>query len=56
MNSAANFTKLKKNNKYFWVFEFLQQERKKKQTKQNIFGFFKYQTENREQSKPKLEN
>jgi hypothetical protein len=25
-------------------------------TKQNTFGFFKYQTENREQSKPKLEN
>jgi hypothetical protein len=56
VNSATNFTKPKKNNTYFFGFLILQQEQKETTTKQNIFGFFNYQTENREQSKPKLEN
>ena len=43
LHSAENFTKQKKNNKYFWVFEFLKQEQKKQATKQNVFGFFEMQ-------------
>jgi hypothetical protein len=56
LNSATNFTKPKKNNKYFGfsIFE-TRTEGNSKQSK--IFlDFFKLQTENREQSKPKLEN
>jgi hypothetical protein len=45
LNSVTNFTKPKKNNKYFWVFKFCNKNGRKQQTKQNIFGFFKYQTE-----------
>jgi hypothetical protein len=45
LKSATNFTKPEKNNKYFWVFEF--KTRRKKQAKQNLFGFFEYQTKNR---------
>jgi hypothetical protein len=47
LNSVANFTKPEKKNKYFWVFEFLNKNGRKQQTKQNLFGFFEYQTENR---------
>ena len=39
LKSAANFTKLKKNNKYFWVFKFKTRTERNKQTKQNLFGF-----------------
>jgi hypothetical protein len=46
-NSIANFTKLEKNNKYFWVFEFLEQEQKETANKANSFWIFKNQTENR---------
>ena len=48
LNSAANFTKPKKNNKYFWVFEFKTRTEENKQTKQNLFGFLN--------NKPKLES
>jgi hypothetical protein len=41
LNSATNFTKPKKNNKYFWVFELWNKNGRKQQTKRNIFGFFK---------------
>jgi hypothetical protein len=37
LNSATNFTKPKKNNKYFWGFRFLKQERKKIANKAEIF-------------------
>jgi hypothetical protein len=56
LNSVANFTKPEKNNKYFWVFEFKHRNKiNNKQSKKNL-DFFEYQTENRKQSKPKLEN
>jgi hypothetical protein len=56
LNSATNFTKPEKNNKYFWIFEFEHKNKRKQQTKQNLFGFFEYQTENGKPSKPKQEN
>jgi hypothetical protein len=39
MNSVENFTKPEKNNKYFWVFEFMHKNNRKQQTKQNLFDF-----------------
>jgi hypothetical protein len=48
LNSAANFTKLKKNNKYFWFFDFATRtEGKSKQS--NFFLDFS-------NTKPKIEN
>jgi hypothetical protein len=47
LNSAANFTKLEKNNKYFGVFEFLRQEQKETANKAKSFWIFEYQTETR---------
>jgi hypothetical protein len=48
LNSATNFTKPKKNNKYFWVFDF--ETRIKGNSKQSkIFLDFSY-------TKPKIEN
>jgi hypothetical protein len=40
MNSATNFTKPKKNNKYFWVFDFLKQEQKETANKEKYFWIF----------------
>jgi hypothetical protein len=37
LNSATNFTKPKKNNKYFWVFDFFFKRAKGKCKKSNIF-------------------
>jgi hypothetical protein len=48
--------KTEEEQQIFLGFRILKQKRKETQTKQNVFGFFKYQTENGEQSKPKLEN
>jgi hypothetical protein len=48
--------KTRKEQQIFLDFRILKQEQKETTTKQNIFGFFKYQTENKKQSKPKLEN
>jgi hypothetical protein len=48
--------KIEEEQQIFLGFRFLKQERKGQQRKQNNFGFFKHQTENREQSKPKLES
>jgi hypothetical protein len=48
--------KTKEEQQIFLGFRFLKQEQKEIANKQNIFGFFKYQTENREQSKSKLED
>jgi hypothetical protein len=45
LNSAANFTKPKKNNKYFWVFDFLKQERK--ETANRVKYFWIFQASNR---------
>jgi hypothetical protein len=47
LNSAASFTKPEKNNKYFWVFEFLRQEQKETTNKAKSFWIFEYQTETR---------
>jgi hypothetical protein len=47
LNSAADFTKLEKNNTYFWVFKFLKQEQKETTNKTNAFWIFEYQTETR---------
>jgi hypothetical protein len=55
LNSAANFTKPEKNNKYFWVFEFFKQEQKETTYKAKSFWIFEYQTETRRYSKPILE-
>jgi hypothetical protein len=40
LNFVANFTKPEKNNKYFWVFEFLKQEEKETANKANSFSIF----------------
>jgi hypothetical protein len=40
LNSAANFTKPEKNNKHFWVFEFLRQEQKETANKAKSFWIF----------------
>jgi hypothetical protein len=40
LNSVANFTKLEKNNKYFWVFEFFKQEQKEISNKAKYFWIF----------------
>jgi hypothetical protein len=40
LNPAANFTKLEKNNKYFWVFEILKQEQKETTNKAKSFWIF----------------
>jgi hypothetical protein len=40
LNSATNFTKPKKNNKYFWVFDFLNQEQNKIANKAKYFWIF----------------
>jgi hypothetical protein len=48
--------KIEEEQQIFLGFRILQQEQKETTNNQNIFGFFKYQTENRKQSKPKLEN
>jgi hypothetical protein len=40
LNSAANFTKPEKNNKYFWVMEFLKQEQKETTNKAKSFWIF----------------
>jgi hypothetical protein len=37
LNSATNFKKPKKNNKYFWGIRFLKQERKEIANKAEIF-------------------
>jgi hypothetical protein len=39
LNSATNFTKPKKNNKYFWVFD-LKQEQKEIANKAKYFWIF----------------
>jgi hypothetical protein len=40
LNSATNFTKPKKNNEYFWGFQFLKQKQKEIANKSKIFlGF-----------------
>jgi hypothetical protein len=46
MNSAANFTKPEKNNKYFWGFEILKQEQKETANKAKPFGFFRISNRN----------
>jgi hypothetical protein len=48
--------KTEEEQQIFLGFRILKQEQKEIANKQNIFGFFKYQTENGEQSKPKLES
>jgi hypothetical protein len=40
LNSATNFTKPKKNNKYFWGFLFLKQEQKEIANKAKYFWIF----------------
>ena len=49
LNSAINFTKPKKNNKYFGGFQLRQEQKQKSKAKQNIFGFLniKLQLENK---------
>jgi hypothetical protein len=47
LNSAADFTKPKKNNTYFWVFEFLKQKQKETTNKAKAFWIFEYQTKTR---------
>jgi hypothetical protein len=47
LNSAENFTKPEKNNKHFWVFEYLKQEQKETANKAKSFWIFEYQTETR---------
>jgi hypothetical protein len=48
--------KTKEEQQIFLGFQILKQERKETANKTNFFGFFKYQTKNREQSTPKLDN
>jgi hypothetical protein len=45
-----------KEQQIFLVFQILKQELKEIANKAKSFWIFKYQTENRKQSKPKLEN
>jgi hypothetical protein len=40
LNSATNFTKPKKNNKYFWGFRFLKQKKKEIAKKAKYFWVF----------------
>jgi hypothetical protein len=47
MDSAANFTKLRRTTNIFGFSNFEKKNRRKQQTKQNLFGFSKYQTENK---------
>jgi CRISPR/Cas system endoribonuclease Cas6 (RAMP superfamily) len=47
LNSATNFTKPKKNNKYFWGFQFSKQKQKEIATKAKYFWVFS-------SSKPKI--
>jgi hypothetical protein len=49
LNSATNFTKSKKNNKYFWGFQFLKQEQEENSKQSKIFLDFS-------NSKPKIAN
>jgi hypothetical protein len=48
--------KIEEEQQIFLGFRILKQEWKETANKTIFFGFFKYQTKNREQSKPKLEN
>jgi hypothetical protein len=48
--------KTRKEQQIFLGFRILKQEQKETANKAKSFGFFKYQTENRKQRKPKLEN
>jgi hypothetical protein len=45
LNSATNFTKPKKNNKYFWFSIFKTRTEGNSKQGKIFFGFFKYQTE-----------
>jgi hypothetical protein len=47
LNSATNFTKPKKNNKYFWVFDFFETRTKGNRKQSKIFLDFS-------NSKPKI--
>jgi hypothetical protein len=49
LNSATNFTKPKKNNKYFWGFRFLKQEQEENSKQSKIFLDFS-------NSKPKIKS
>jgi hypothetical protein len=40
LNSATNFTKPRKNNKYFWGFQFLKQKEKEIANKAKYFWVF----------------
>jgi hypothetical protein len=53
LNYVANFTKPKKNNKYFWVFKFKHKNKRNSKQSKIFLDFSEYEAENRRQRKPK---